>query len=151
MLSVGDISAKRCWTGKTLVGPRSPYTRNWLSSWKEILASYRKEILLSSWKEILYSSGVEILSVTLTVLIMAALKKILPLTVGMKYCETSLRKAVELQRSLSSNSVYSQLVFATNMLEGLLPGTCIHLTNEKLQRSWNRLQTHHTRLIPAPL
>ena len=49
----------------------------------------------------------------------------------MKYCETSLWKAVELQRSLSSNSVYSQLVFATNMLEGLWPGTCIHLTNEK--------------------
>ena len=62
----------------------------------------------------------------------------------MKYCETSLWKAVELQRSLSSNSVYSQLVFATNMLEGLWPGTCIHITNEKLQRSWNRLQTHHT-------
>ena len=80
MLSVGDISAKRCWTAKTLVGPRSPYTRNWLSSWKEILASYRKEILLSSWKKILQSSGIEILSVTLKVLIMATLKKILPLS-----------------------------------------------------------------------
>ena len=60
-------------------GSKKPYTRNWLSSWKEILASYRKEILLSSWKEILYSSGVEILSVTLKVLILATLKKILPL------------------------------------------------------------------------
>ena len=33
---VWKCCAKRCWTKKTLFGPRGPYTRNWLTTLKEI-------------------------------------------------------------------------------------------------------------------
>ena len=41
----GNLWAKRCWTKKTLLGPRGPSTRNWPSTLKEILPAAPRCIL----------------------------------------------------------------------------------------------------------